>query len=666
MRLLLAVLMMRAFLPVQSAAVSADTNTLTTTRMAHSLTAEDAARAYPVRIRGIAAYYERTSYFPYGEMFLLDSTGGVYVTLRALPSAPIHPGTLVEVEGVSGRGGYASQVDEAVARVIGESHLPAQAPLVTMEQLLSGAEDCKWVAIEGVVHSVEQFGDIERIMVEMNGGPIALITPREPGADYTRLIDATVRAHGNNAPTFNHHHQLTGTFLFLASLKNITVLKAAPPDPFALPVLPVDKILNFNPKAEYGHRIHIRGRLTLQWPGSKLCLTEAARGICAETTQTTPLRVGDEVDVVGFPEVGPLTPMLTDAIFRSAGANGALNNMPRITGEDILKGEYDSQLVAIEGQLIGRDWSEKHPIIYLSEGKYVYSAIFPEDSPVQQIQSLQVGSVLQITGICSVRVDSMLAIDRNGFAVPSSFRILLRTPQDVVVVSRPSWWTPQHALVACGIIAVVVLIAFFWIVMLRRRVEQQTRALRDSEERLRHIALHDALTGLPNRALLYDRIKMVLARIERDETGLGLLMVDLDGFKEINDSLGHGVGDVVLRAVANRLTSAVRKSDTVARIGGDEFIILLPELKTQDEVERLAKKIVAIISAPIEAGTLLIPVSASVGACAYPEGGTEIDSLLHSVDMAMYKAKSQGKNRYCLFNREIAPVGISNEQPAIF
>lgn len=662
MRLFVVAFLAPAILLGQSAAASADTKTLTTARAAHSLSAEEAARAYPVRIRGIAAYYERTPYFPYGEVFLLDSTGGVYVTLRAFPSAPVHPGTQVEVEGVSGAGGYASQVDRAEARVIGQSNLPAKAPLVTMRRLLTGVEDCRWVAIEGVVHSVWQLGNRERIAVEVSDGLIVAITVREAGVDYDRLIDAKVRIAGISSPLFNHNRQLTGTFLFLPSSREITVLEASLRDAFALPAQPIGSILSFTGKDPSLHRVHIHGRVILQWPGSTLCLTEAGHGICAETAQKTPVHVGDDVDVVGFPVVRDLAPALTDAQFRPAGGGRPLDSPQRITAEEALRGNYDSQVVEIEGQVIGSDRSENNPTIFLSAGKFVFPVFYPENSPIGQFESLQKGSVLRVTGICSMHGISELAIERDGVAVPSSFRILLRTSQDVKILKLPSWWTPDHALVVCGTVAAGILVAFFWIVMLRHRVEQQTRVIRDSEERLRRMAQHDTLTGLPNRALLYDRMQLALARAARAETRLGVLMADLDGFKEINDTLGHGVGDTVLCEVATRLSCTVRNSDTVARIGGDEFIVLLPDLKASDDLERIAAKIVAILSTPIEVGTRLVPISSSVGACTYPDGGTDIDALLQSADVAMYNAKSRGKNGYSVFQQKKAATAKMNQE----
>jgi diguanylate cyclase (GGDEF)-like protein len=200
--------------------------------------------------------------------------------------------------------------------------------------------------------------------------------------------------------------------------------------------------------------------------------------------------------------------------------------------------------------------------------------------------------------------------------------------------------------VVLSILGAFALAAFAWIFVLRRRVEQQTQAIRLSEERLRHLSQHDVLTGLPNRILLNDRLRLSLKRAGRFESALGLLMVDLDGFKEVNDLLGHHVGDEVLCEVAARLRHSVRETDTVARLGGDEFIVLLPDLHLAAEAELIAVKIVSLVSEPINVGDTTVHISVSIGVCTSLDENSDADRLLQSADAAMYQAKAAGKNRY--------------------
>jgi diguanylate cyclase (GGDEF)-like protein len=160
---------------------------------------------------------------------------------------------------------------------------------------------------------------------------------------------------------------------------------------------------------------------------------------------------------------------------------------------------------------------------------------------------------------------------------------------------------------------------------------------------------HDPLTGLPNRVLVTDRITMALRRMQRFHGVFALLMIDLDRFKEVNDTLGHHAGDEVLCEVARRICGLVRQSDTVARLGGDEFIVLLPDLHEAAEAERIAASIVAGVAKPMELGGQQIGISASVGVCTAPWSGADPERLLQCVDHAMYRAKALGKNCYQVY-----------------
>ena len=213
----------------------------------------------------------------------------------------------------------------------------------------------------------------------------------------------------------------------------------------------------------------------------------------------------------------------------------------------------------------------------------------------------------------------------------------------------------QHLLLFAVLLAGTVTV-LAWVVVLRRLVAQQTILLRESEERFRHMALHDALTGLATRLLLQDRLDVALASARRHRTRLAVLMVDLDNFKEINDAYGHQAGDDVLRVTARRLQDAVRKEDTVSRLGGDEFVVLLPDLTDAQAAERTAARIVETLAVPIPLAKQQVPVSVSVGVCA--ASGEEIDAedLMRFADTALYRAKANGRNCYAVETAELDRV----------
>jgi len=162
-----------------------------------------------------------------------------------------------------------------------------------------------------------------------------------------------------------------------------------------------------------------------------------------------------------------------------------------------------------------------------------------------------------------------------------------------------------------------------------------------TKEELRGLAYHDLLTGLPNRSLLYDRLGLSITHAHRQESHLALLFLDLDGFKSVNDSLGHGSGDRVLVELATRVRSSVRAGDTVARFGGDEFIVLLDSVTGAQDAAHVAAKVLDAVQAPYRVDGHEVSIAASVGVGVYPIDGTSPDELVRSADAAMYRDKQR-------------------------
>ncbi|PLX84034.1 MAG: hypothetical protein C0617_09435 [Desulfuromonas sp.] len=178
-------------------------------------------------------------------------------------------------------------------------------------------------------------------------------------------------------------------------------------------------------------------------------------------------------------------------------------------------------------------------------------------------------------------------------------------------------------------------------------------SLTEKEKRLHHLAHHDALTGLPNRLLFHDRLQHALAKVQRDGTGVAILFLDLDRFKNINDSLGHELGDRVLCEVGKRIRYWVRASDTVARLGGDEFVIVLENVKESTYVAALAQKILHMMAQPIVINELELFVTGTVGISLYPEDGKDAETLMKQADTAMYRGKDKGRNTYQFYTSDI-------------
>jgi diguanylate cyclase (GGDEF)-like protein/PAS domain S-box-containing protein len=186
--------------------------------------------------------------------------------------------------------------------------------------------------------------------------------------------------------------------------------------------------------------------------------------------------------------------------------------------------------------------------------------------------------------------------------------------------------------------------------------------MRRKEEHIRHLAFHDELTGLPNRALLLDRLEHAMATARRDQEPLGVLFIDLDRFKAINDSLGHDAGNALLREIASRLRQCLRKSDTVARLGGDEFLVLLRRVERPANYGLVAQKIITLLSKPVTLDGHQVQVGASIGIANFPDDGLDASDLMKHADAAMYAAKAAGSGTYRFFQPAMTDHAVQRLQ----
>jgi two-component system cell cycle response regulator len=192
--------------------------------------------------------------------------------------------------------------------------------------------------------------------------------------------------------------------------------------------------------------------------------------------------------------------------------------------------------------------------------------------------------------------------------------------------------------------------------LLYKTIAEQSRVQQE-------LALHDALTGLPNRRLLTDRIETTLQHARRNNEVIAVMYMDLDGFKEINDCHGHQCGDDLLRMVAQRLRGTMRREDTVARMGGDEFVMLLVDIASADDVMRPAAKTVQAMATPFNIGDLSLQVSASIGIAMFPADAQDAEALIARADEALYAAKRSGKNRFHFADLSLLCAGAMERTP---
>ncbi|MFP5228122.1 MAG: GGDEF domain-containing protein [Acidobacteriota bacterium] len=673
-------LLLAAPLPAQTAA---PLPVLRTARQVHTLSAQEAAQGYPVHLaRAQITYYQPS----FGAAFLMDATDGIYANLPQGTPPDLHPGDVVAVDGISGPGDVAPVIRDAHFRILSHAPLP-EAPLVGFDRLSSGAFDSRWVSVEGIVRSADRprqrtdydgvmTSDKSNVLLTLASGEerLEVITLDDPAWDPQRLVDARVRLRAAVGARFNQRKQLIGVHLYMPNRSMIQVLDPAPADPFSLPLTTITGITRIG-AGEPGHRVHIRGIVTSASGDRNFSVMDARHGIFVTTAEPTVLKPGDQVDVAGFPSIGDYTDVLESSVVRRIGS-APIPAPVRVTPTAALAGAWDAEPIEVEGVLTDRRSGPNGSTnLRLTEAGVVFHTVIPAGISGLTSRSLQLGSRLRVRGICIVHTN----FDKK----PQSFDVLLRSPADVVLLQRPSWWTAHNTLRVALVLALLVLVAAAWNLLLRRRVRSQTRTIRqqldeaetlrrqaeaahkeksdslasvlslqreliEAQKKLRYQATHDALTGLWNRRALLDLLEKELERCCRTNSSMGILMLDVDHFKPVNDSLGHLAGDEVLKEVAHRIANATRGYDLSGRYGGEEFLIILPGCdreQTEASAERIRS---AVSSTPIEVANTAIALTVSIGATVAPEYARSESEILALADIALYQAKASGRNRTSL------------------
>jgi diguanylate cyclase (GGDEF)-like protein len=619
---------------------------LSSVTQVHALAPQEAARHLPVRLRGVVtAFSGWRDYF-----FFQDSTGGLAINREE--HTLVHVGDEVELTGVSDPGLFSTSVISKEVRVLGPGRMPSTRRY-NYSELEGGSKDAEWVEVRGIVHSaqVETIWDKQVLVlsVDIGGGLISLRIANFNPEDGERFVDAEIRVAGVCGTAFNDKRQFTGLRMFVPTSGAIKIQTPAPVDPYAAAAGAVRGVMQAGSQERTGHRVKIEGVVTYQDRGRSLYLQDGSDGILVSTTQDEMVPIGTRIEAVGFPALGEYSPVLKDASFRVVGG-GDLVAPVSIHAADFLQykdtfayAPYDGQLVRLRGRVVSPLALPNEDAWLLRDGEGDFTISLRRGAHGRALAKIANGSTMSVTGVMAVNADS----DHQ----PESFRVLLRSPSDLEIVERAPWWTPLHLMVVLIVVLVVMLAGVLWTMLLRRQVKQQTRLLTESEGRFRCQAQQDALTGVASRSFLHERLDAAVLDSRATGSMMALLMLDLDHFKQVNDTMGHQAGDELLCIVAHRIRSTVRKGDVVARMGGDEFVVLLIDVGDESMAESIGSKMVANIAVPAEIAGVMREVSASVGVCTYPAGGRDSKALLQHVDEAMYRAKARGRNSCCLYTR---------------
>jgi PAS domain S-box-containing protein len=445
---------------------------LRTAQEVRQLTAEEAKRQYPVRLEGVLTFYdERTPGKSF--RFLQDDTAGIYIYPPAnVAGAAV--GQRAEVEGHTGPGAFAPVVNVDRLRVVGPGVFP-DAKAVSFEQLTSGREDSQFVEVRGVVRSVRLEEERLYFLIEVatGEGRVIVRVGELPVSREEELIDCTVRVRGVCFTQFNRQRQLFNFGLLVPRPEDLIVEKPAPADPFAEPPQPISSLLQYSAQGSYGHRLKAVGAVTLRY-GDRLYIQDEQQGLCVQTTESTRVAVGDRVEVLGFPARGEYTPMMESAVYRTV-QPGRDVKPEKVTVDQALKGDYDCRLVTVEATLLDRVEHSQEPFLALQSGGFVFHAYLHESDTNQGFGHLQTGSKLAVTGVCVVETVEDWHYGDDWRA--ASFRLVMRSPADIVVLQAPPWWTLRKLLWTVGLLLGLVVVALAWVGFLRQRVRQQTKII---------------------------------------------------------------------------------------------------------------------------------------------------------------------------------------------
>ena len=441
------------------------------------LSTQQADLHYPVRLRGVVTYYDvRIPTLAF--RFIQDETAGIYFYEDgSTNNPPLRAGQLVEMEGETGAGSFAPVVTSHRIRILGEAALPAARP-VNFEQLASGLEDSQFVEISGVVRSVRLEETSSNYVIELatGQGRLTVLANQLPVARSEELVDSTVRTKGVCITRFNSQRQLFDSWLLVPLPEDLVIEQPAPGDAESLPEQPIKSLMQYTWGGTYGHRVKVTGTVTLRY-SNKMYVQDETEGLCVETRQTDSVPVGERVEVLGFPAKGEYTPLLQDGTYHRI-ARGPDLKPDIITPDAALTGAHDCRLVQIQATLLDRAEHSKEPFLVLQANGFVFHAYLKSQQQYLDFGNLQNGSKLLVTGVCVIDdLGENWNSSREWRA--ASFRLLLRSPADVAIVQQPPWWTLKKLVLALAILGVVLLSAFAWVGLLRRRVGQQTQIIEE-------------------------------------------------------------------------------------------------------------------------------------------------------------------------------------------
>jgi diguanylate cyclase (GGDEF)-like protein len=726
---------------------------LTTLSAIHALTNAQASQAMPVAFEATVNYsrgYEKTVFVQEGDI-------AIYV--QPTTEVKLVPGDRILVRGET-RGSFRPFVLSDSITLLHHGAVPRPVP-ATFDELIRTQRDCMLVKVTGVVRTADLTLSSSRQNISLriltDGGYIDAGIDSDDANALKGLLDAEVEVTGAASGRFDGKMQQTGVLLHVTSLADVKILKSAGASPWSLPATPMDEILTSYHVKNLTQRIRVHGTITYYQPGLAIVLQSGVKSLWIRTQTVAPLRIGNEADATGFPDVQDGFLTLTNSEIHENPVYSPISPLSA-TRQELTASKHAFDLVSVEGQVVTAIRQASQDEYALVADGYMFSAIYRHPDTVgtlSPIAQIPVGSRVRVTGICVL--DSANPFERE---VP--FNILLRSSNDIAVIAAPSWLSITNLVRVVGLLLLAMAVVSAWGWTLKRKVRSQTadisarikseatleRKMAQLEKRrsriledingvrplaeileeitemvcfgldgalcwcevthgarlgnhpaaignlrlvreqiparsgpplgalfagfdpatppaameiealslgarlatlaietrrlyadLRHRSEFDLLTDINNRFSLDKHLDALIEDARQSAGIFGLIYIDLDQFKLVNDTYGHHIGDLYLQEVALRMKHQLRSADLLARLGGDEFAALIPAARSRSEVEEVALRLERCMDEPFLIEEYVLRGSASVGIAVYPDDGANKDTLLSFADAAMYKNK---------------------------
>jgi signal transduction histidine kinase len=452
---------------------------------ASEILALPAERAFgnQVLIRGVVTAAQPNAEWG-GRFFVQDTTAGVFV--ENISTNQPKPGDFVEIAGISHPGGFAPIITSPRWRKLGTAPLPEARP-VPIEQLMAGIEDSQRVEISGIIRAFRPRGSVIVFEIASGGYRLDVNTPPPEKVAPQTLIGAKVRIRGTAATFFSGklRHLITVT-LHVPQATDFVIEKTEPGDPFAEPVLPLDRLAQYRSEPELGRRVHVKGIVTYQRPGEDLFLQDSTGGMQVKSRLQERVAPGEVVEAVGFPNFEQFLPVLQDAVFRRTAEPRRTPTTRAVTIQELEGGFRHADVITIQGRVLdsmerptslpGGGKPGQRTILTLQSSNFLFSvegptARYVDTGPI----SAPIGSLVEVIGVC------LMEIAEDGKL--QSLQVLLPHPANLRILQAPSWWTAERLITGLAGLFVVLLLAVIWMVVISKKnsalkimVEERERA----------------------------------------------------------------------------------------------------------------------------------------------------------------------------------------------